>query len=95
MLSKNQEVWRKCILKVLLVSGDGFAALNIEQEIGIEKAAKMTIENGGELEIYGDHYYALLRILEFGEVDPKFIDFVINEIQDYTKAKDKTFYVIE
>ena len=35
-----------------------------------------------------------VRAYEFGEVDPEFVDFVRQEIQDYDTSKHTNFYII-
>lgn len=82
-------------MKILFITGDDYSAMGVEQEIGIEKAAKMTIDNGGSLTINDDELYAELSILEFKEVDEKFIEFIKDKIMDYDDAKHTDFYVIE
>ena len=78
-------------MKILLIEGDDdYAAVSFEDEIGLEKAKELIAK--GET-IKGDSFYG--KVLEFGEVDKKFVDFVRDEIQDYDDSKHANFYVIE
>ena len=81
-------------MKILFVTGDDFAAVSVEEEIGIEAAAKMTEENGGEL-ILNKQFYAELMIREFGEVDPFFISFIRDRIEDSDHKKTTDFFILE
>lgn len=83
-------------MKVLLVSGEDYAALTFEQDLkgdvkGMwEKAVELpnctyTDENTGiEFTAY-----------EFAEVDPRFVTFIDSEIIDYDDAKSTNYYVVE
>ena len=85
------------MVRVLFISGDGdFAAMSVEQDYGIDKAIQLCEENGGSYTIDDDEkrVYADLKIIEFGEVDPKFIDFIEDKFIDYDFAKNTNFYVI-
>jgi hypothetical protein len=77
-------------MKILFVSGDDdFAAVTFENEVGLKKAKELLAE-GKPIE--GEGFIA--KVLEFGEVDQKFIDFISDEIQDYDDSKHKNFYVL-
>lgn len=82
-------------MRILYVYGDEYSALNVEQEIGIEEAAKLVEENGGQVAINNNEFYANLKILTFKEVDPEFVSFVQLNLLDYDASKSENFYVIE
>lgn len=76
-------------MKILLITGDDdFAAATFEEDMSISQAVQK-INAGRDL---GEGYDG--KILEFGEVDPEFIDFIKNDIMDYDDSKHKNFYVI-
>ena len=77
-------------MKILLISGDDYAANTFENEMGVEEAKKL-IEQGEKVE--SDEFSG--EVFEFGEVDEKFIDFIRNEIQDYDMSKHQNFYIIK
>lgn len=78
-------------MKILLIWGDDdYAALNFEEEMGIEKA-KEKLSCGEDIE--GENFYG--KVYEFGDVDEKFIDFIKSEIMDYDMSKHKNFYILE
>lgn len=66
-------------MKVLFVTGDDYAALTAE-EYGIER-----IIDNLKNEVDNDKFDAL--ILEFNEVDSRFIDFIKNRVLDYDQSK--------
>ncbi len=83
-------------MKILYVTTDGdYGATNFETTgLSYEQTYEKALANGGLLmeEYEGENY--IFRAYEFGDVDPKFIDFVRNEIQDYDDSKHKNFYVL-
>jgi hypothetical protein len=82
-------------MKILYVTGDDYAAMYVEDDLGVDKAVKMTEDNGGKMTIDNDEVYAELSILEFKDVDPDFVDFVKHKIMDYDMSKHENFFVIE
>lgn len=74
-------------MKLIYVSGDDSAALEFENYFK-GKNVKEIIERFGE-EHDGDFE---LELFEFDEIDPKFIKFIRNEIQDYDDSKHSNFY---
>lgn len=84
---------------ILYVRGDGdYAAMIVEDEIGIDKMFEAAKENGGRIETefsddFGNSESIMAIILEFGEVDPEFIGFV-QQMQDYDRSKAENFFVI-
>jgi hypothetical protein len=74
--------------RILIISGEDYAALTIEQGIGIEECARR-VEAGEELP---EGVEADIEV--FGEVDPKFIGFA-QEFIDYDQAKTNNFYLLD
>lgn len=82
------------VINVSSADGGDFAAMEIEDDYGVEKAYEVAKKNGGSAKIElesGDT--ALVKILEFGDVDPQFVEFV-REMQDYDITKAENFFVI-
>lgn len=52
----------------------------------------LTIIDDDDPECYTDVY---MKALEFGVVDPKFIDWVRYELQDYDDSKHRNFFIVE
>jgi hypothetical protein len=75
-------------MKILHVYGFDYEAITFEQEIGVDAL------KGSEDELISKLHELELSfsIHEFGEVDPKFIEFVKSN-QDYDNSKHQTFYV--
>jgi hypothetical protein len=87
---------------VLLVYGDGdYGAMTFEDNYDPKKVYKEMVAEGvtekdliyehpqfGEEEIHCEFY-------EFGEVDEKFVSFIIDEFIDYDNLKGKCFYFVE
>lgn len=82
-------------MKILYVTGDDYAAMYVEDDLGVDEAVKMTEENGGKITIANDEVYAELSILEFKDVDPAFVDFVKYKIMNYDMSKHINFFVIK
>ena len=80
---------------VLFITGEDYSAMEVEQEIGIEEAYKLTVKNGGKLTIDNEILYADLSVLKFGDVDSTFITFIESELLDYDQSKSTNFYVID
>lgn len=81
------------MLKILFVTGEEYAATNVEKHIGIKEATKRTEDNGGELILKGE-FNAKLAVREFDTVDPYFISFIRDRIQD-SNTQHTNFFVIE
>jgi len=81
-------------MRILIIDGEGdYDALEFENKY---KGASVfdIIEN---LEDYKakeskDEFWSL-RVKEFKDIDPKFIDFVRLEVQDYDYSKSNNFYL--
>jgi hypothetical protein len=72
----------------LLVEGEDFSALEFSKRHNIKDFYQKMISEGVKKKIINDDdYYAEVEIVEFGEVDDKFIDFVKNVLCDYDGLK--------
>lgn len=77
-------------IRVLLVSGEDYSALSFEQaNPGV--LVSDIIDNIEKYESDEDEWE--LSVHEFGEIDPKFVKFIKDNIQDYDMSKDKNFYL--
>lgn len=82
-------------MKILEVFGEDYAALTFEQDLSKDttKYSKLCEDNNGN---YIDEDNGIeFELHWFGEVDPKFIDWVRNSYQDYDDSKHHNFYVVE
>ena len=51
---------------------------------------------GGDVKVFEEpDAYFEAKLLEFGDVDPKFIEFVQSQVQDHDQKKDCNFYVVD
>jgi hypothetical protein len=88
-------------MKILLVWGDDdYGALTFENAHdsspeGLKKFEQKLIEAGGVYSEESDEGQFNAKIYEFEEIEPKFIEFVRNEIQDYDDSKHKNFYLMQ
>lgn len=86
-------------MKVLYINGewDTSTVRIIEDKIGIKNFSNKVIEAGGYLEIDDDdlHIYGDAKIIEFGDIDKSFIDFIRNYFWDEYRAYDKEWFIIE
>lgn len=84
--------------KVLYIKDfdDSFAAVTIENNIGIKEFAKMVEENGGILEFQDDilDIACDAKILEFKDVDPAFSVFIKNNFVDYDMGKSTNYFIL-
>jgi len=75
--------------RILLVTGDDdYHALRFEEKHG-GTPVKDVIDNISEFQ--SDEWE--LKVLMFGSIDPKFIQFIKNNIQDYDDSKTTNFYI--
>ena len=92
-------------MKILFISGDGdFDAMAFEQVYpNIDKAIEKFFpegHNGTATVTFKDKYeeeyeYTVrLSIKEFGSVDEKFIDWIVDEYVDYDLTKAKNFHIL-
>lgn len=91
-------------MKILYVWGDDdYGALTFEQsKYTVEQVAEMCqeadsieiewTEGVGEFEEYNQFN---AKVYEFGEIDLKFIEFVMDKLQDYDDSKHHNFYVVK
>jgi len=83
--------------KVLKVTGDDFAALQFEQQFDIKKVYQDLIDNDSEFIELEDKDGEIIEVslYEFTNIDPKFVDFIKNDILDHDEQKTTSFYVID
>lgn len=75
--------------KLIYVQGDDFSAAFFEDWV---ESNKLSFEEACELgTIEDDEGYAEVSVLSFGEICPKFIQFVYDS-QDYEHSKNENFY---
>lgn len=78
-------------MRILWVTGDDdYAAVDFETDWIVEKAYD-EIKQGKNID--GDNYR--VELIDFADVDQRFVEFVQREIQDYDDSKHKNFYVVE
>lgn len=83
-------------MKILRIYGEENSALLVVEDMGITEAAKLAEDNGGSFIIdKEDEYYAKLEIIEFGEVDPKFINFIVSNYMYEVGMNDDNFYILD
>lgn len=82
-------------MKVLFITGDEHAFMRVEQDFGLDNIKQMAEENGGTVTINNETIYAEASILEFGEVCPKFIEFIDSHLVDYDDTKATDYWIIE
>ena len=80
--------------KFLYINGEGdFSAIDIEESGELERIKKTMLEKGlTEMQAEDG---STCRMYEFGEVDEKFFNFVINTLCDYDLLKQSNLYMIE
>ena len=74
--------------RVLLVSGEDYSALSFEKE----NAGTLVSDIIDNIENYESDEWEL-SVHQFGVIDPKFVDFIKDNIQDYDMSKDTNFYL--
>lgn len=89
-------------MKLIYVTGEyDYGALMFDQSIDNKE---FTLEEVASDMKAGDSKSVLVRngedcvdvkMYEFGDVDPKFIEFIRNTVQDYDDSKHQNFYIIE
>lgn len=86
-------------MRVLFIDGeDELDAMLFERRFtDLDDVAVMVAEKGGTayVEDAGGEWAVTLRILEFVDVDPKFIEFINEEFIDYDATKGRNFHVLE
>ena len=80
--------------KFLYISGNSdYSALEIEESKELESIKNHMLQEG--LTKMESEDGSLCEILEFKDVDGKFVDFVINNLCDYDSLKSSCIYKIE
>jgi hypothetical protein len=79
--------------KILYVFGDDDYAVIEWKELSKEKQEKAIKKAEGK-KMYEFSDGCFIKILEFGKIDPKFIDFIRDEIMDYDSSKHQDFFLI-
>lgn len=83
-------------MKILVVDGEDFAANYVEEQMGLQEAYELAVANDGYVNTEIEGYIELtLEVKEFGYVDPAFIKFIRDEIQNYDMSKDNNFYLVD
>lgn len=79
----------------LHVKGDDYSALNFEENFNEDEVYKQMLEEGVTSKtLESDEYYIDVDIIEFGEVDPSFISFILGELMDYDFLKSENIYQV-
>lgn len=79
----------------LYVKGDDYAAREFERNFKREEVYKEMVAEGVTEKTYeGDDYYIEVEIEEFGAVDPKFIEFLQENLLDYDRMKGENIYLV-
>lgn len=91
----------KTVLLVAYDDGD-HGAMTFEKEFNPQKVyEEMKIEKvTSTVVVYHDSHYdedleIYVSLYEFGEVDPKFVEFMIDQFMDYDSMKSKNFYIVK
>ena len=80
--------------KFLYIIGDSdYSALEIEQSKELESIKNHMLQEG--LKMMESKDGSVCKILEFGDVDDSFIEFVLNNLCDYDSLKSSCIYKIE
>jgi len=86
-------------MKIIYIPGDDdFDAMRFERNVYADIDTWNSIKKEGHLLLFdedGDEFIVEAQALEFEDVDPKFIRFIREEIQDYDIAKTQNFYVVD
>lgn len=82
-------------MKIIYVMAENdYDALDFEEAYGDHPTLELW-EKAKSGEIAGKEYSLMVKALEFKEVDPKFLQFIQNELMDYDDGKHQNFYVVE
>lgn len=93
--------------KILFIDGrDGFEALEVERNIGIDEVVAIIEKQGFDGEVEGEKEYFIeyddedkldvrCVLMEFGDIDLNFIQFIHAHFMDYDMMKGTNFYVID
>lgn len=80
--------------KILYVHGDDYAALSFDRLVEAGELTASSLWDQGTGEYEAEDVWFMHQALEFGEVDPKFIEWILS-VQDYDDSKHAQFYVLE
>ena len=81
-------------MKIVYVNGQGdFSAMDMEDSGELKQLVNQMIKDGVTSIESEDE--STVSIIEVGEVDERFIDFVRNNIVDYDLAKMSEFYLLD
>lgn len=81
-------------MEIVYVNGEcDFSAMDMEDSGELETLVKEMVSKG--ITITESEDGSEVRIIEVGEVDQRFIDFVIDNIADYDLSKQSKFYLLE
>lgn len=79
-------------MKILFVDGEEFAALMFEEKYeDLQDAYADVLSSGGRMETSDFN----VDLMEFGFVDPAFIDLIRDRMFDYDNMKHTNIYVVE
>lgn len=80
-------------MKILLIDGgNDYAASIFERKMTVKEAYER-LSNGQELDPKNKEFKG--TILEFEDVDPKFVEFIKNNFQNFEDIEHENFYIIE
>lgn len=75
-------------------SASGYERLAKDDKIVPEQLWEKSWESASKLEYEDDENMFSYRAYRFGDIDPRFIEFVQSNVQDYEDSKSNNFYVI-
>lgn len=79
----------------LYVYGDDYSALGFERKYNVQDVyEQMVAEEVTKKVIENDEYYIEAKIEEFGEIDPDFVSFMLNNLCDYDQLKSENIYKV-
>jgi hypothetical protein len=82
-------------MKIAFVTSENdYGALNFEEWGGVEKLKSLKKKKDFSHSVKGEELFSV-QFMEFGSVDPKFVEFIKDQIMDYDESKDVNFYIIE
>jgi len=79
----------------LYVTGEDFSAMHFEKHYDPKEFYKEMVEDDVQERVIEASFYAEVKILEFGEIDKDFIDYVKSNLIDYDHSKDSNLYHVE
>ena len=80
----------------LYATGSDFSAMDFEKYDQAQEIYEEMIQADVNEKVFeSDDYYFEVKILEFGVIDDKFIDFIRDEIMDYDQAKASDFFEVK